>query len=352
VPAGNHLRVAGAGGVRPVKRVLLVRLSSLGDVVQSLGAVAALAQARPDLELLFCTQRPYLPLLRGLPLRAVVPFDRGGGLRGLLRLRAGLRALRPDAALDLQGNWKSAAACRLSGARERIGAGARWRQEPRSRWLLTRRVEVDGPRHPALVAYAVVRALAPTAALRLPRLDPEAAEIEQAAADLRALALDPTRPVRVLVPGDPSDPRSLRPEFHAAELARSPHPVLWLLGPDEAGPPPGGAPGLRHGRGELLRLVALGGLLFRIGGDAVGPDQGPMHVLAACGVRTALLFGPQDPARTAPSGVRVLQHPAPPPCMPCRSRSCSHPAGPVCMAFTSGEGVEVARPDWLGAAAR
>ena len=43
-------------------RVLLVRLSAMGDVVESLGAVRALAAARPDWELHFVTQRPFVPI--------------------------------------------------------------------------------------------------------------------------------------------------------------------------------------------------------------------------------------------------------------------------------------------------
>jgi heptosyltransferase-1 len=320
--------------------VLLVRLSAMGDVVQSLGAVAALHAARPELELVFCTQTTCAPLLDGVAgVAAVEPFDRGGGLRGLLDLRRRLRARAFDLALDLQGNWKSALVARLA-ARDSVGVGAGWRQEPPSRWLLSRTVAVPGARHPANCALAVVRALAPGAAAMLPRLSASEREVEAAAAAVRSSGLDPRQPFRLLVVGDPGDPRAQRPAALAREVAASPLPVLLLAGPSEAAVAPAvAAPLLRQRRGELRQLVGLGQLLARAGGDVVGPDLGPCHVLAATGARTTVLFGPQDPELTAPPAAVALQHRAPPACMPCRRRRCAHADGPVCMDFTAGTGL-------------
>lgn len=332
-----------------MNRVLLVRLSAMGDVVQALGAVRALAERRPDLELCFVTQTEHVPLLERVPgLAAVVAHERRGGARAWLRTRAALRALGCETALDLQGNAKSAAIARLSGARRRIGAAGPWRQEPWSRLLLTECVPVPGPRHPALVAAALVARLAPAARLGRPRLSATAAEIAAAAARVRASGIDPARPFRVFVGGAPSDPRSLQPAQVVAEAAGGGAPALLLLGPAEAAvPAPSGLAVLRQARGQLRELVGIGALLAQVGGQAIGGDQGPVHVLAAAGAHTRVLYGPQDPAATAPPGARVLQHPAPPPCMPCRSRRCRHPRGPVCMEFPSAAGRELPAPDWL-----
>lgn len=329
-----------------MKRVLLVRLSAMGDVVQSLGAVAALHAAQPELELVFLTQRENAPLLEGMPgLREVVVHDRRGGLHGWLRTRARLRALQFDAALDLQGNWKSAVVARLSGAPRRIGADRPWRQEPGSACLLTERVEVGGPHHPARVALEVVRRIAPAAGERAPRLLATEPEIDEVAAVVRSLGRDPTQPFTVVVLGRAGDPRSLLAKAVAAEVAGG--RALLLVGPREdlVDAPPG-APVLRQQRGQLRRLVALGALLARVGGEVVGGDQGSVHVLAAAGARTNVLFGAQDPTRTAAPSALVLQHPAPPACMPCRSMRCRHPDGPVCMDFARGEARALPPFDW------
>lgn len=323
--------------------VLLLRLSAMGDVVQSLGAAEALARARPDLAVHFVAQRPLLPLFEGLDWPAsVIPHDRRPVLRGLLRTARRLRDLRFDAALDLQGNWKSAGLARLSGAPVRVGPARRSRREPSSHVLLTRKVEVPEPPHPARVALAVVRALAPDAGPLLPRLAASEEEIEAEAGVLRGLGVDPDRPFRVLVLGHPADNRTWPLEHLLLATGGGDRPVVWLFGPDEREvPAPRGVAALRHGEGGLRRLVALGALVGRAGGQVVGPDQGPLHVLAAAGAPTTVLFGPYDPRRTAPPAARALRHPTPPECAPCSRRYCAHPQGPVCMAFALEEGVAV-----------
>lgn len=332
-----------------MKRVLLVRLSAMGDVVQTLGAVEALRAGRPDLELWYLTQRPFAPLFANRPgITGIVGHDRSAGVDGLFATATAVRRLGCEIALDLQGNWKSAMFARLSGARERVGAAAPWRREPSSRVLLNTLVPVPGPAHPLLVATAVVRHLAPGAPVLLPRLVATDAEIDLAAHAVRGSGIDPDRPFRVHVLTDPQDPRTQAPRFAALDLKQSPLPVLWLVGPDDGKAlAPAMAALLRQGRNELRQLVGLGALVARTGGEVVGPDQGATHVLAACGARTTALFGPQDPALTAPPGARVAQHAAPPDCMPCRRRKCHHRDGPVCMAFASRDGRECARPDWL-----
>lgn len=322
---------------------LLVRLSAMGDVVQTLGAVAALHCARPDWRLVFVTQTTFAPLLDGLPgIAQVVTFARRGGLRGFLLLRRQLQALRADLALDLQGNWKSALIARSSGAREVVGIAASWRQEPWSRVLLHRVVPGGGAPHPARTAFELVRHVAPAAQFELPRLVATADERQREVAALAAIGVDATRAFAVIVGTDPRDPRALRPGRVPALAAALAMPCVWLLGPAEAAlDPPVGLPTLRHGPGEVRRLIALGSLLAAAGGEVVGPDQGATHVLAATGARTRVLFGPQDPLRTAPPAAVALVHPQRPPCHPCRAAVCRHRDGPVCMEFGLEQGVPV-----------
>lgn len=322
---------------------LLVRLSAMGDVVQGLGAAAALRAARPDWRIVWATQTGFAPLLHGHPaIDRVVAFDRRGGLRALLAVRAELRAERCDVALDLQGNWKSALLARLSGARDVVGMAAPWRQEPRSRWLLRRTVACAATPHPARAAWELAKAVAPDAPYRQPQLLATAAELAHERAALAALGVAADRPFDVVVVTDPADARALRPATIAALLAASPRPVVQVFGPAEAGVAamPGG-PALRHGRGEVRRLVALGALVAAAGGTVHGPDQGGAHVLAAAGARCVVAFGAQDPRRTAPPAAHAVVHPAPPACAPCRRTVCSHPDGPVCMDFALADGVRI-----------
>jgi heptosyltransferase-1 len=210
-------------------RVLLVRLSAMGDVVHALGAIEALALARPELELCVVTQRAYTPLLEGMPLATVIAHDRRPPLRGLLAVARRVRALRADVAVDLQGNWKSALIARASAARLRIGARAAERREPASAVLLNRRIACGAP-HPASQAFALLRQLAPDLAPRLPRLRARADAVDAEARALAAAGIGAARPFRVLVLTDPRDPRSWPAAALEREARASPLPALVLAG--------------------------------------------------------------------------------------------------------------------------
>ncbi len=323
--------------------VLFVRLSSMGDVVHGLGAIAALHCVRPDWPLSFVTQSTFAPLVEGIPgVKRVLTFDRRGGIAGLLRLRAAMRALHFDLALDLQGNWKSGLVAALSGARERIGMAAGWRQEPCSRILLHRTVECAAVPHPARAAFELVRTVAPDVTFLPPRLVATPGEVEFERAELARIGIVVDRPFTVVVRTDPRDPRALRPEIVNGITSASGGAVVHVFGPAERDllESPGIA-ALRHESGQVRRLIALGALVTSAGGEVIGPDQGASHVLAAAGAPCRILFGATDPLRTAPPSAAALLHPQPPTCQPCGQRRCSHPQGVVCMQFAPRDGRRV-----------
>ena len=76
-------------------RILLVRLSHLGDVVHALPVFHALRRRWPAAKLAWICQKEFAPLLAGLPgLDLCLLFNRGGGLRGLWRARRDMAAAR------------------------------------------------------------------------------------------------------------------------------------------------------------------------------------------------------------------------------------------------------------------
>jgi len=329
-----------------VNSVLLIRLSAMGDLVQSLGSVASLREVRPDCRVTVVTQREWAPLLEGVDgIDRVVRFDRRGGLRALWSLRRELRRERVAAALDLQGNWKSALVARLAAAKERVGMARDWRQEPGSRLLLQRTVECDAPPHPARAAWELIKQVAPEAPFRHPALVATEAEVEAERSALEQLGVDCAAPFRVVVVTRPEDPRCLSPQW-LRELRQEGTPMVSLLGPgeDDLAPPEGHV--LRHPSGQVRRLVALGALVARAKGEVVGPDQGPTHVLLASSARGRVFFGSQDPRRTAPPSAQAFVRTGELACRPCRKRSCSNVDGPVCMNLTAAtaEPVELGLP--------
>jgi heptosyltransferase-2 len=94
-------------------KILLMRFSSLGDVVLATAAANAIKQVRPDAELVFLTKPAYAPLLQGQGALSEVWALKGGSLAMARRIRSA----RFDAVLDLQGKLRSRLFSAFSGAR-------------------------------------------------------------------------------------------------------------------------------------------------------------------------------------------------------------------------------------------
>ncbi len=132
------------------QRFLIVRLSSIGDIVHALPAAAALAEAFPRAQIHWVVEKRYALLLEGNPhLHHIVVLDTLGWRRRLTssatwrEIQNGLsdlRGTRYTAALDFQGLWKSAGVAWISRAEERIGFAEGWLREPSAAVLYTQRV--------------------------------------------------------------------------------------------------------------------------------------------------------------------------------------------------------------------
>jgi len=109
-------------------KILIIKPSSLGDVVHTLPAVAAIRDAHPDAEITWVINPEWAPLLRGnrdIDHVHIFPRDefRGFGAAGrLLPWVRETRRLQPDVALDFQGLFRSALTARISGAKKIYGA--------------------------------------------------------------------------------------------------------------------------------------------------------------------------------------------------------------------------------------
>ena len=99
-----------------MNRLLIVRLGSLGDLVHTLPAVAAIRRAYPDAEIDWLVDRPHAGFLGLVPILSSLVVLQDRTSRAWLRARATLRARQYDAALDFQGLMKSAVLARASGA--------------------------------------------------------------------------------------------------------------------------------------------------------------------------------------------------------------------------------------------
>lgn len=149
--------------------LLVVKPSSLGDIIHALPAVALLAGAHPQLRVRWLVRPEFASLLRGLPMiHEVILFPRADfrGLRGAWRALRWTRTLRqsraegPELILDLQGLLRSGL---LARARARRSAGDKvvGLSDARegARWFHQWRLPVDPEAHAVRRQLAAVVAL-------------------------------------------------------------------------------------------------------------------------------------------------------------------------------------------------
>src|SRR5215471_12271786 len=148
-------------------RILIVKLSSIGDIVHTLPSLAAIRAGFPGAEISWVVERRSAEILRSNPvLDRLIEIDTKALRRGLMSgetLRAPrqqlrlLRASAFDLALDFQGLLKSATIARLSGARRVFGFSREGLREPPSRFLLSRQVFVPKRTHVIWKGLELVR---------------------------------------------------------------------------------------------------------------------------------------------------------------------------------------------------
>jgi lipopolysaccharide heptosyltransferase I len=312
-------------------KALLVRLSSIGDVVHTLPALAALRQH--GWEAGWLVEPPGRALLERNPaLDHLVGAPKAKAFRWS-EARKTIRALRDqryDVALDFQGLWKSAVWARLSGARRVVGFARPWRREPASALLVGEQAEL--PRGREHVIDKNLSLLGPlgieATGLRefpLPHSEEIATSVE---VGLRELGVED---FALLNPAGGWSSK-LWPAERFGELARGLRErglgsvVTWGPGEEEladrvVAASDGAA--VRSFPTTLLDLVEVA----RRARLVVAGDTGPLHLACAVAAPAVALFGPTDPARNGPFAPGDVVVRRTPPCAPCYSRTCQRHAG-------------------------
>ncbi len=294
------------------QRFLIVRLSSIGDIVHALPAAAALAEAFPRAQIHWVVEKRYALLLEGNPhLHHIVVLDTLGWRRRLTssatwrEIQNGLsdlRGTRYTAALDFQGLWKSAGVAWISRAEERIGFAEGWLREPSAAVLYTQRVSPREHIHVVEENLALVEGLGAHAQrwqFPLPR------NVEDDAYVDRQLAALDTRNFILINPGGGWRSKCWSPENYAAlvrQLAGALRDQIVLTGSPSEEPlieeilQSAGAPRARFLPTTLVQFIALArrARLF------IGGDTGPLHLAAAVGAPIVGIYGPTDPVRNGP----------------------------------------------------
>jgi len=328
--------------VPDARRILIVKLSAMGDVVHALPAVPYLRKAAPAAEIHWAVDTRFAPLLEGNPgIAKVVSLPirewkrRPGSLATWMEAihAAGmLREGKYDLAIDLQGNIKSGVVAYLSGAPLRYGFPREAARERQNLWFTNRHPPAaEEDRH---VTSKILRvASAPfggtfvTEEFRGEVVN--TAEEAEAAELLLSDAAPGAAPRLAVHPGTTWNTKRMDPAFwaDAVRLLRAAFPSLGVFLSWGTEKEREECLAIRYLAGEGVALLPHLGYkaltaVYRACGHVIGPDTGPLHLAAVAGAKTVSVYRATDGNRNAPVGPdhRFLQ--APLPCTACLRREC------------------------------
>ena len=299
-------------------RILLIRLSSLGDIVLTTPAIRAVRAHFPDAYIAMLVAKQSSDILRENPhLNEIITFDRlaknkdTGEMLRVIRL---LRERKFTLTIDLQRKFRTEMLMYFSGAAERVGKGR----------LSTIRVLEQGNKHATAHYFDMLHAAGiPAEDQRLELFLSESERLD-AAQRFEAADVNDGRLKVGFFPGAGWKLREWMPERFAAIgdrlVERFNANVLIFGGPKEAV--------LVQTVADLMNAQAIpfaGNLQIRELAACLEKcdlfltnDTGPMHIAAAVGTPTVSLFGPGNHIRFQPLGTlhQTIRHAVP--CSPCK----------------------------------
>jgi ADP-heptose:LPS heptosyltransferase len=277
--------------------VLIIKPSSLGDIVHGLQVASSIKAQKPGVRISWIVREIFAPIVRACEaVDHTFVFERAGGAKGFLRLMREVRATRFDYVFDMQGLLRTGLMTSRAKARRKVG-----RSDARE-WagiFYDEKVPLppDGRRSHALdilLQFCTVLGAKPElrGTLRFREVD----SLNLRFADGRGGA----RPYVLF-------PDSRRPEKRwggfkqltelilREDRARK---VIWAGSnhlPDKGAFPASQFLNLT-GNTSLVSLPAL----VKRADWVVSNDSGPMHLAAAMGVKVFAIFGPTDPRLFGP----------------------------------------------------
>lgn len=313
VPDGNR-----------IERLLIVRLSAMGDVIHTLPAAQLLRDAFPRATIGWLVEERWAELLCAprtpragarSPRRPLVDRLHAVNLKGwrkslsiqtalqVAKVWNDVRDIRYDVAIDLQGAMRSAILARWSNAPVVFGA-AQPRESPASLWY-TRPILTHGAHvieQNISLAEAVTEQRALPSKIEFPR-DPAAEE--RIDLELKARGAE----FAIMNPGAGWGAKRWPAKRYgqvARDLARNGLRSVLNFGPGEEelvrvaqAASGGAAEAVNCSLTELIALTRRAQLF-------IGGDTGPLHLAAALQVPVVAIFGPTDPTRNGPYGTRSV----------------------------------------------
>jgi len=304
-------------------KILIVRLSALGDIVHALPVLAAIKKAKPDAQVDWLVEENYASILSiasGLRKRIIVRANRSfvtsdavsfGGLLGYKNAASYLWNQDYDVALDLQGLIKSAVWARISFADRVIGFDGPNLREPQAAFLYS---ETVTPLRPAghqanrpAGDHVIQKNLSILSALQI---KPDAVELpltpHAGAETLAAIDAAGGRHRYIVLNPGAAWPNKRWPPDRFGALAAALQQTTGLRSLVTWGPSERDLAEdiVRASSGAATAAPATSvsdlGVLMREAALAVAGDTGPLHIAAAMGTPLVGLYGPTWPERNGP----------------------------------------------------
>lgn len=287
--------------LRDFRSALIVKPSSLGDIVHTLPAVKAIRDAHPHLKIRWLANTEWTPLLQGSPLiDEVIPFPRKHfrGLKGLLRFwnwRHGWARLpreEPEIVLDFQGLLRSGLMSKWRGSKPVIGLSD---AREGAAWFYTHTLPVNAG------AHAVDRYLELPRALGI-NIAPEDTRFELPKGSPPPGWPEPLENYVAVHPWSRGEGKSLsNPALNALCDSLAPHPVVLVGMTQDASRPSGSHIHDWSQRTTLPELIWI----MREAKFCISVDSGPMHIAAAVNPRTLGIHTWSDPRKVGPYPLEV-----------------------------------------------
>jgi heptosyltransferase-1 len=279
---------------------MIVKPSSLGDIVHTLPAAQAIKAAYPHLQLRWLANTEWTPLLQGSPmLEDVIPFPRKQfrGFSGMLAMRKWRQAWRlmprhePEIVLDFQGLFRSGFLSKSRGSRPIVGLSD---SREGARFFHDHIIPVEAAGH-AVDRY-----------LSLPRafgIDVDTANLTFPLAEGTRPAGWPEREDLILVhPWSRGEGKSLSPQtLQTLCTALAPHPVVLVGMTSEKILLEGSHIVDFSNRTTLAELIWV----LRQAKFVISVDSGPMHMAAAVNNATLGIHTWSDPRQVGPYNPRA-----------------------------------------------
>lgn len=300
------------------QKILLIRLSSLGDIVLTTPAIRAVRANFPNAYIAMLVAKQSADTLRENPhLDEIITFDRlakdkdTGEMWRTVRL---LRERKFTLAIDLQRKFRTEMLMYLSGATEQVGKG----------WFCTVRVFERGNKHATEHYFDLLHAVGIPAEDRKLELFLAESERRDALQRLKTAGVVDAGLKVGLFPGAGWKLREWMPERFAAigdRLVQHFNADVLIFGGEKETE-------LVHTVANLMHTRAIpfaGNLQVRQLAACIEQcdlfltnDTGPMHIAAAVGTPTVSLFGPGNHIRFQPLGAlhQTIRHDVP--CSPCK----------------------------------